>query len=327
MPTSLGNWALLLANTIESYGVDSQILFQECGMDLASIKKSNGRFPTTFMVKLWSRAVSKTRDPYIALRVAKYFNNTTFSGLGLAMAASHHAYDALQRCTRYGRFISEDCTVRLQDDAPQVSLVVHSELAGDSHIYGFSAVFCCLYKVLDELAMDSLALKEVHFCGDLDSKQPLQEFFGCEVFYGASSNKMVFDKKSLYQKQDFSNAHLASSLDVWIETYLNKFQQKLVSTQVETYLLNNLIHGELDQGKVASSLAMSTRLLQRRLKKEGTVYSQLFDDCRKKLAIQIIHDHALPMSEVAFMLGFSDQGNFSRAFKRWTGATPYQYRP
>ena len=92
------------------------------------------------------------------------------------------------------------------------------------------------------------------------------------------------------------------------------------------YLLNNLIYGDLDQEKVASSLAMSPRLLQRKLKKEGVVYSKMFDECRKKIAIKLIYSKQHPMSEVAFMLGFSDQGNFSRAFKRWTGSNPYQYR-
>ena len=326
VPTSLGNWALLLAKTVESYDVDSQLLFKDCGVDLASIKKSNGRFPTAFMVKLWNLAVNRTGDPYIALRAAKYFNTTTFGGLGLAIAASHHAYDALQRCTRYGRFISEDCSTHLQDGEKQVGLIVHSELADDTHIYGFSAAFCCLYKIFIELTGGKLKLREIHFCGSLDSKLALQDYFGCAVYYRSNCNKMVFDKETLFQEQDFTNASLANSLDDWVENYLNRNQPELVSAQVEKYLLKNLVNGELDQGKVASSLAMSTRLLQRRLKREGTVYSQIFDDCRKKLAIQLMHGQTLPMSEVAFMLGFSDQGNFSRAFKRWTGSPPYQYR-
>ncbi len=73
-------------------------------------------------------------------------------------------------------------------------------------------------------------------------------------------------------------------------------------------------------------MALSPRMLQRRLKEEGTSYTELLDDCRHKLAVKLISHNKLALSEVTYILGFSDQSNFSRAFKRWTGTSPHQYR-
>ncbi len=328
IPTSLGSWAILLANAIESYGLDSEQLFRDAGVELADIKKPDARFPTSLMAKIWHMAAERSSDPYIGLRVAEGFKPSVFSALGMAMAASRHVYDALLRCSRYSSIVSDAHTTTLEENETEVAYVVRArpQLRTLTHIYGMSASICCIYRVLKELAGESLNIKEVHFEGRLESTQPFEEFFGCAVFYGSDCNKIVFEKDGIYSQQQFANSKLATSLDDWIEEYLAKNQEDLVATRVQKYLLKHLIYGELDQTKVASGLAMSTRILQRRLKSEGAAYSELFDECRKKLAIKLIDENKLPLSEVAIMLGFSDQSNFTRAFKRWTRQTPHQYK-
>jgi AraC-like DNA-binding protein len=71
---------------------------------------------------------------------------------------------------------------------------------------------------------------------------------------------------------------------------------------------------------------MSPRTLGRRLAEEGTTFSELLDDLRRQLALRYVGTETHGLSEVAFLLGFSDVAAFYRAFKRWTGRTPLQYR-
>ena len=77
---------------------------------------------------------------------------------------------------------------------------------------------------------------------------------------------------------------------------------------------------------LASALAMSTRSLQRSLQKEGVSFKELLEMTRQDMALKYIEEKQLSIIEICCLLGFSDQSNFTKAFKRWTGKTPYSYR-
>ena len=87
-----------------------------------------------------------------------------------------------------------------------------------------------------------------------------------------------------------------------------------------------LVDGDISDGKVDDSLFISTRTLQRRLSEEGHTYKQHLENVRRTLAEEYIRDERLSLNEISYLLGFSEQSSFSRAFKRWTGTTPSQAR-
>jgi len=327
-PSCLANWALLVAQAIESYGLNSQQVFKEAGGDLNALKKNDKRFPGHIMLKVWQIAVARSQDHYIAIRVAHFFKPSVYSALGMSIMASRHVYDALKRANRYGCFIGNAYVSSLQESHGEVEFVLRATGTSKavSNIYGMSATLCCMYNILSELSVEKLKIKEVHFEQSLPSNQELEAFFGCPVFYGASCNKMVLDKQSLFTLQPFPQNQLAGSLDDWLEEYLSKNHHDRISARVQEILFKNLLHGKVDLPRVASALAMGIRVLQRKLQEEGTLYSELLDDCRKKLSVQLILNNQHQISEVSSLLGFSNQSNFTRAFRRWTGTTPLKYR-
>jgi AraC-like DNA-binding protein len=71
---------------------------------------------------------------------------------------------------------------------------------------------------------------------------------------------------------------------------------------------------------------MSPRTLGRKLEREGTTFKELLDDLRRRLALRYVGASDLALSEIAFLLGFSQAAAFHRAFKRWTSQTPLEYR-
>ena len=77
---------------------------------------------------------------------------------------------------------------------------------------------------------------------------------------------------------------------------------------------------------VASELGVSVRTLRRRLTDKGTSYRRIVDDLRREVAIKYLRDTDMTVEDVAFALGFNDAANFRRAFRRWTSATPQQFR-
>jgi len=327
-PTTLGSWVLLVAQCLDSYGLDGNALCKEAGIDTDNLNMNETRIPTAMMVGLWEIAVQKTQDPYIAIRVAQFFKSTAYSALGISMSASRNVYDAIKRCCRYSHFVSEGTMASLEETDHEVAFVLSAnpEFKSLTHIYGVSATLCCMYQSFRELSGNSLRVKAIHFEQTFESKKPFENFFSCPVYYGASSNKMVFDKKQAFTNQVFSNCELSSSLDEWIEGYLTRIRQDRLSTRIKQYFTENMGHVELELSAVARHLAMSIRMLQRKLHQEGTTYKQLLNDFRKAHAIKLITQHKIPLSQVSLLLGFNDQSNFTRAFKRWTGTTPYKYR-
>jgi AraC-like DNA-binding protein len=71
---------------------------------------------------------------------------------------------------------------------------------------------------------------------------------------------------------------------------------------------------------------MSESAFQKKLKAAGTSYQELLDETRTELAKHHLSDPDMSVDEVAYMLGFSDCSNFTRAFKRWLGVSPREYR-
>ena len=74
------------------------------------------------------------------------------------------------------------------------------------------------------------------------------------------------------------------------------------------------------------TLHVSLRSLQRKLKEEDTSYKDLLEETRRQLALQYLRDSRRSIGEITYLLGFSEPSNFTRAFKRWTGKSPVQYR-
>ena len=111
-----------------------------------------------------------------------------------------------------------------------------------------------------------------------------------------------------------------------MEADLRSFDGARISEKVRAELISRLPAGEPARADVAGVLNMSEKTLQRRLSDEDTSYQQVLDETRSELARQYLSERQLSVCDVTFRLGFSDQSSFTRAFKRWTGVSPGEFR-
>ena len=108
--------------------------------------------------------------------------------------------------------------------------------------------------------------------------------------------------------------------------YLIKIKKGDIVQQMQRAIIDNLPTGKVSDKLIARELNLSERSLQRKLKERGTSYRIVLDNMREMAAIQYIKNPVNTMSDIAFLLGFSEQSAFSRAFKKWTGTSPIKYR-
>ena len=96
--------------------------------------------------------------------------------------------------------------------------------------------------------------------------------------------------------------------------------------KVENAIVPLLPHGQAKIGEIAQRLGISVRTLTRLLASEGCTFSEVLDSLRQDLAKSYLREQDLPISEIAWLLGFQETSSFFHACKRWTGKTPQQVR-
>ena len=234
--TSLGSWTLLIAQSIESYGLDAEKIFLDAGIEFEALRRPNSRIPTALMNSLWQRVISETNDPYFSLKVAAHYQPSAFSALGMALAASRHVGDALCRASRYSQIISDGSNCLIEDEQDSLSMRVSaiSPLKAPPNIYGVEALFAVLFKLLQSISNDKLQARSVSFQHDCEHDLgPYESYFGCELKFSADVNRLEFAKTDIYQEQAFANSTLTNTLDEWIENHLSSLERELLSTRVK----------------------------------------------------------------------------------------------
>lgn len=137
---------------------------------------------------------------------------------------------------------------------------------------------------------------------------------------------MTFVKSDILDRLITSNPALARVNDEQVESYLASFEDISTSRDVVGKIVERLQDGPPNQKQVAEALNVSNRTLQRKLKDEGTSFIDLLQDTRLQLAEKYLSQPQRSIVEIAYLLGFSEPSTFSRAFKRWTGQAPADYR-
>ncbi len=96
--------------------------------------------------------------------------------------------------------------------------------------------------------------------------------------------------------------------------------------KVRQALWSELSGGKPTIGKIADVLGLSVRTLQRRLHEDGTSFANVLEDFRRDMSVRLLRDRGLAVYEVAFLLGYSEPSTFFRAFRRWVGMAPQEFR-
>ncbi len=152
------------------------------------------------------------------------------------------------------------------------------------------------------------------------------EFFRSPVSFNCSSSAIHLPLSIIDEQLAGYNKEIDDFGEEMIVRYLNSLNTDDLSTRVRKQITEHLPSGDATVDKVASELFYSTRTLQRMLKQENVSFLTLLNDTRRDLAVEYVKKEEMDLTEIAFLLGFSELSTFSRSFKRWTGNSPMQYR-
>jgi AraC-like DNA-binding protein len=327
--TTLASWVRVICRALEAEGVVSAPLLDRAGLSAYQLDDLSVRVPVHSVGELWRLSVEATGDSAFGVKAARHSWITSFHALGYALIASPTLHDAFIRVERYFRVITDGVLVSYCATGDECHVTLsHPTCGPNSGLAAIDASAMVLVRLVRTMLGDR-HLSPIRMDFQRSTPEHVDTFvraFRCPLRFGAPQTCIVWPRDLMDKPLEAANPHLLEQQEGILSKLLEQLDRDSVVTQVKRLLFDLLPKGEPSQDQIAQQLAISTRTLQRRLAEHATTYSDVLDNTRHELALSYLADPQCGVKEVAYLLGFSDTGNFTRAFKRWTGCTPSEHR-
>jgi AraC-like DNA-binding protein len=310
-------------------GVEPRSILEEANLDGEFVAERDNRVPVAKYARLWTALGRRLPDRVLALDWAASWKPSDLGIFGYVMTQSDNMGGALDISCRYGRLIDEGALPRLVRSersavlsyaiAPAYLACQHGPEAVGTTVAAFLRMF------LDpEFVPLSVQLPTPR----TDRTPALEKFFHSPVEHSRGGSVVVELPLELLDRPcPGADPILAAYLRQTADALLSKVGSSTSLTQeVARRISEKLGTGEPGQATIARQMGLSERTLQRRLAGEGTSFQAILEEARRSIALGYLADRRFAAYEVSFMLGYAEPATFFRAFKRWTGKTPQEYR-
>jgi AraC-like DNA-binding protein len=323
--TTLATWVKAICRALDAAGCDSAALLAEAGFDLKALDGPTVRCPLTQTARLWGLAVAATGDPAFGIKVASHIKQTTFHALSYGLSASSTLKEAFERAQRYCHVASDAIEYEFSRHGNEYHFVI--EPAGAVADESVDALVAAYLRMCRSLIGHDYSPLRIEFRRARPSRiEDFERLLRAPLQFGAAQTRLVFDCGAIERPLDGGNPELARHNDAIALQYLSQFERDNLQGRVRDVLTQRLAHGEPSQEDVAELLNMSARTLQRKLGDGGTTYKEILDETRRVLALAYLSAARHSVSDVTYLLGFSAGSSFTRAFRRWTGQSPSDWR-
>jgi len=312
----------------KEYGLDPAELFKEAGIDPRLRLDVNARVSAVQYDRLVYAEKQKCKDDAFAFHLVEHLHPSYMGAMGYAWLASASLRQAFQRLSRYGRLLADEALIRLEDHGetlhihlmPLLDEVRDPDLR--ERLRFANAVKLCRMNIGDSFKPSRILFQQ----SEPPNPAAYYSYFRCELFFDSDDSVLVIDSAIANQPLPGFNAQLENMLEQQIIDYLARLDKQDIVGRTKSVIFEQLPSGQVTVEGVATELNMSVRTLRRKLKEKETSFKQLLTLTRRELGERYIHDKSLSLTEIAFLLGFSDSSSFSRAYRTWTGQSPSEQR-
>lgn len=320
-----------LADALREQGQRPEPLFEQFGLDAARLSEPRARLSIPRFMRLGHSAIALCSNPALGLEMGRHSRLSQVGLAGICAAQAPDLREAARTLTRFEPLYAANYRGRsgLREDARGAWLHFYSispynaynRFVVDSVLAGWQTN---LSQVVDRSITPEKV--EIEFPAP-EYGERYEALFDCPVEFASSANRLRLSNDILALRNPQHCPGTWQHLLELCERELEQLTRTRSLRERVIQLLGPLLHGhEPDLQEVARSLQLPSWTLRRKLAEEGTQFRTILNDTRRDLAMAYIRDTELAFGEIAYLLGFASAEAFQRAFKRWLGQTPGDYR-
>ena len=278
---------------------------------------------------LIERAATTVGDASYGLRLGAAQEARDSGLLGFLMLNSATLLDAITNAQRYFRVVGEGEDIEVERMGPHVTLRFRETdraLRGLRHNSEYIAAI--IVRACRDMTRKRISPVRAEFMhGRPNAKVAYPDYLGCPVKFHAEWDALVYDAETMRLPVIGADSKLFKVLERACQKIIGPTPKKQdILHEVRELVIDRLAKGTVQIDDVARELNMSSKTLERRLADRKTTFSALLDDIRSGLAKHYLTDTDLRLEQIAYLTGYSEPAALVRAFRRWTGTTPMQFR-
>jgi AraC-like DNA-binding protein len=319
MPASDGR---AFVSALERLGYRSEPLLAAAGLRSHDLDDPDARVPCDSLGAMIAGAQQQRFTPNLALEVARVTPIGAYPLLDYLVLTSETVGAGVRQLARYNRIIGGPTEIDIREEGDIVRIVMASAAPFSLEFVASLIILHFRNETDGRFAAIGVALEHT-----VDDPAAYERILACPIEQQASWNgiRVSLDIWRLPLRR--RDSVLRQLLETQADGILARQPARAgLAFQVQRALTSRVAGGDTSIGALARELAMSARTLQRHLATEGVSYHALLDDARKAAASQYLSDSTLAISEIAYLVGYSEPAAFHRAFKRWFGKTPSEVR-
>ncbi len=329
IPTYLFN---VVAAVLMDQSIDPEVMIANTGLSLEALYDQQTRVSFRQAAQIFRNALRASTDPALGLTVARRECFSDWGVLGYAIASCKCAEESIEFSNRLYRTTTNLTELYSEKDGNTIlTYATPTFSAWDIQPFlieeNFGGILNILRTLTENPNSPPLSPKEVQlsYAPPIYSRQ-YQAFFNCPVLFNCEVNKIVWrdkDARRPFNTYNPTSAKLALKL---CEQLINESgSEPSLIQDIRCRLLRS--PGNFPSiREIAAEMSVSERSLSRSLKNMGTSFQSILNEVREKIAIEYLTISELRLEDIAYLVGFSDAGNFHRAFKKWTGKPPTAFR-
>jgi len=310
------------ANAFEHLGHDLDALLAEVGLSRRELDDPDGRIACDVVGSLIARAQQRRFTPNLGLAMALATPLGAYPLLDYLVLTSDTVGDGLSQLARYLRITASPVAIDLHVDDDPVRVEIETVSA-----FGYEFEAALMVLRFREETDGRFAAASISFEHRPDDVAAFERALGCPVRTAASWNGVAIDRSTCLLPMPRRDPILRTFLESQADAILAHMPARTgIAVDVRRVLASRVASGTTRMSAVARQLGMSERTLHRRLSEDGVSYQELLEEVRKAAAGRYLDESPLAISEIAYLLGYSEPAAFHRAFKRWYAMTPEHFR-